>query len=1820
MPINKDLNVAPYFDDFDLTKQFHRILFKPAFAVQARELTQLQSIFQNQIEQFGDNIFKEGSIIKGCNFTELNDLNYVKVTDKVGFDPTAYVGFDDSVTIGAVDYNRDNSFELRGAVSGVTARVIAASRGFETRNPDLNTFYINYTTTSLGNKVFQSGELIRIYKISIVEVGTSINRTEEEVATINVTTFSGAVGNSFGLRSAPGIIFQKGHFLYADEQLVVISKYTGIPDSVSVGYTVEERFINAFQDSSLYDNANGSTNQNAPGADRLKLIPVLTVLPTNVADSDTTFFTLTRYTNGSAIILRDVSQYNALGEEMARRTYEESGDYIVRDFNTKVIRRDGGLKASIGSGLAYVKGYRVESLAEVILNIDDISNTSIEERTNQAVSFDYGGYVNLLDTASSGVVTLGNFSTVSLRDPSNVSAGTARVRNVTDDKIFLFDIRLTGGNKIGDVYRVQGTSGSLRVSNTSINNSIVQQASQGSMIFDTGMTSLKSTSNMSLPVRTSRALTGQSGTSITLAPGTGEDFNLENNDILYVDSNNLKIDVLSTTLSGANLVLTLASSTTSAATVYFNKRIVSATPFTKVSADLFVKCEFANTDVSEPSKFNLGFPDVYEIVSIVDSSSNNVTDSFRLRTNQKDNYYDHSYIEFIPGRPAPSSGPMTVSMKAFKLSDTAGQYFFTVNSYVGSGVPNNKIPLFRTSGGKTFNPRDCIDFRPYVDPKSGANYINAALIGTAPTVSSSSTGVNLAPVFTLPGGREILTPSFRQYAQIDYEYYLNRIDAVTVDSYGKIEVVKGTEAEIAVAPNITGDQIKISEIYIPGVPALTPDEAAAQNQLKYSVKLVPKGTRRYKMKDIENIEKKIDNLEYYVLLSALESDTQNLNITDENGLTRFKNGIVVDPFNDLSIANLENTEFNAALDFTEKSLMPAVKTYPLNLKYSSSSSASLFPSTSNAKVATLQRNTDVSILSQPYATEFRNCVSNFYSYRGIGRLFPEYDGAYDTVTNPVNIDIDLVTPFQQFTDALQEFIPLTSTRSTVINSTLIDPGRRSIIGRQGTGATWQDRWQDTTRTLSPSGVQVNEQPVGDFVTNFSFNPYMRARDVRIYMSGLRPNTVHYFFFDKVDVNQYIIPGTRVDTPELMRRFGSAGGTVTSDANGVVRAVFLLPARTFYVGDRKLEVVDVDQYESIGSSSTSYGEVTYKAYNFSVEKSSLTISTRTPESFIVENTTTDRTTTRRLRPPAPIPAPPPPPLAPPPTRPPAERDPGRDPIAQTFFVKSGMGLGSNNLFVSKIDLFFKRKSVINGVTVEIREVINGYPSYIVLPFSRVHLTPSQVLTSDDASIVTTITFETPVRLDVEKEYAFVVLPDASDPDYLIFTSKVGGVNLTPGSNQGLPVVQDWGDGVLFTSTNGTAWYSYQDEDIKFTLYRHNFNADTGSVTLINDDHEFITLSSTLGVFNTGELVYTYESRDGSTANTVSVVSGNNFITGTGLSATYSSGDYILLDDGVSNKQIFRVNSSNSTVIVADSPASFTDSLIGIPVTLGTLVHYNSKYPDFIILEGSTATNTRKFTAGDIIYGFDSEAEATVLSIDNINFSYVQPSINRTNSSLTRSTLTGTFVDPAVTTNTYTKDTPFNDKTVFTEKGMVVFSKSNDIARAKGLNFTVNMSNGSNVTSTPFIDVEMACVFAYQYKITNDPATTSKYISKTVELVESLDAEDMQIYITAYRPNGTDVRVYIKPQAAEDPSVFETNDWIELELSQGINQFSSVSNMRDFREFVYRVPDSAKTGGVLTYTNSISTFDGYRRFAIKIELLSEDIFKAPRLLDYRGIALT
>ena len=1779
MPINTNLNIAPYFDDFGLEKQFYKILFKPAYAVQARELTQLQTILQNQVEQFGDNVYKEGSIIKGCNFTNLNGLQFVKLTDKTGFDPESYRPVTADEIVSGVTKSIDTKYEVEGAITGLKASIIVTDRGFETRPPNLNTLYINYLNTNETSnyKTFISGEELTInrYKYD----GSTLIQTDLSVATINVTQLPTPTGKSFGIQAAAGVVFQKGHFLFADEQTLVVSKYDNQPDDVSVGYEVVETLVSSLQDESLYDNANGSTNENAPGADRLKMVPSLVVKSTAVADVDANFFTLIRYQNGSAVSIRDVSQFNSIAEEMAKRTYEESGDYIVENFKVTTERRGTDLKALVGKGSAYVKGYRVENRGNVDITIDPVITTNIQQ--NQSISLNYGGYVDIVSI--NGTVAT-DYSAVDLQLAGGTQIGSAFVKNITPTKLYIFGASITDPTKtFADVERIVSTGGSISIAA----NSMIKDTGNSSMVFNTGTRSLKEITDVSVPVRTQSSVSVVSN-SITINAQPGDDFACDNSDIVVVDASNSLIAVTSysTSLNNSILTINLAAGSDPAADVYYNKRIVSTQPFNKLSVNPYIKVVWNNGQ----SKYSLGFPDVYAIDSVEDSTGKDWTDTFRLVRNAQDNFYDLSYMEVIPGRAKPSSGTLTVKLKVFKINNATGINFFAVNSYpiddVTAILPDGKIrssdvPTYISTSGNAYPLRECLDFRPYADLGAGASY--TALTEGAASVVTAAVGA-VQPSFT----GSFVIPQLNGNVTADVEHYLGRIDAITMDSYGKSAIVKGEEDERPVPPKVGADQLVISEITIPGYPMLSAQEGADQQKAYYAVSTKARGVKNYTMRDIAKMDRKLDAMEYYISLNQLEQSTQNLNVLDENGLTRFKNGFLVDPFNDTSIADVANPEYQAAVHSDTKSLSPALNTFPLDLKYKSGTSATIFPTTEDAEVATLSRNAHTKLLGQPYATNFRNCVSNFWKYDGVGSLSPSHDMAQDTVTNPVTLDIDLVSPFRDFVDNLQQFIPL-----TVQNNQSTSTTRTHLGGRQ-----WSI--QDTI-TTSTTALNVNEttanQSVGDFVSNFEFQPYMRSREIRVFAAGLRPNTRHYFFFDGVDVNEFVRPGTNATASRNVRRAGEKGGAVTTDANGVIRAVFELPSGTFFVGDRVLTVVDVNQYSSIESASTSIIDLEYHAYNISVEKSALTASTRIPDSDVGTEITTRTLPARTVT---------------------------IDPLAQTFFIKKGMGRGSNSVFVSKVDLFFKRKSAVNGATVMLREVVNGYPASQVLPFSKIHLTPNQINVSDDASAVTTIDFDAPVRMDVEKEYSVVIMPDANDPNYLVFTSKVGGLDLTPGATQGQSVVQDWGDGVLFSSTNNRAWKSYQDEDLKFNLYRHDFNADTGSVTFTNDDHEFFTLSDWDGKFTSGEEVYEEKALTGSTSANISMPINGTTITGTSLNDSFAAGDKILVTNvGGSRDEIFEVVSVDTpTTITVDRPVDFT---VGAgtckSIVVGTIVHYNALERSQMFLSGSSATNSKPFTVGGTITGFISGRTATIGTIDNINLSYIQPLIMKSNDSITSTKLSGTFTDPADTLTSYNMPMKFGGNNTFGRKGVVLFSKSNDTVGAKPFDITVAMANASNSTSTPIVDLETASLLAYQYKATNDAATTSKYISKTIELNEDLDAEDINVLLTGYRPSGSDIKVYIRPQNVYDSASFNTIPWTELELTEGVNVFSSDVNKDDYREFKFELAAANKdASGVLEYTSGSGTFAGYRKFAIRIDMLTSDISKCPTVRDYRALALT
>lgn len=1809
MPINKDLSLAPYFDDFDQDNQYYRVLFKPGYAVQARELTQLQTMLQNQVEQFGDNIFKEGSIVKGCNFTNLDGLEFVKLTDNAYLTaggPGTLINVESYVSRvttvedpnGGAEIEIDEVYELTGAVTGLKAEIVAAAQGNKLDVPNLKTFFINYTnTSSTGDTRFQLGEELSIIKYQYKRGTTSSVFAPVSIAITNLEVWNKSntphAGKAFGIQSAPGIIFQKGHFLFAESQILIVSKYDLNPTDVSVGYQIQETFIDVLADSSLYDNANGSLNENAPGADRLKLVPTLVVLQSSVADNDPNFFSLVRYQNGNAITVRDVSQYNVLGEELARRTYEESGNYILDKF--KVTTDDlvpageanTQVHVILGAGVAYVKGYRVENNAERAFEIDAI--TSTETIANQAVSTNYGHYVDV--TGVSGHVDIDRTS-VDLQNNSGSAIGSAMVINLTPTRAYLTNVRITGS--ISDLARISDGNGYLEVGN------VIKEVTRQPLIFKTGMRSLFQTSDTLVPVRVQQSATAVANV-ITLSANANEDFVCDNDDILVVASGGAypTISSVETSNNNSQLDITLDPSggPWSGVQVYYNKRLIGSTdgiePYDKVVKQPYIRINYTQSE----SKYSLGFPDVFNIISIQDSSGEDFTNSFRLNSNQKDTHYDISYIEYIQGRPVPS-GQLKIQMKVFQTLSSAGEYFFTINSYPNT-IESYDIPAYISDSGQAFNLRDCFDFRPICDKNSSADY-DANNGATAPIITA---GVGNSGTTFINFGSP-LVPAANQAITTDIEYYLSRVDSIVCDSYGKIRLIKGKEQANAVPPFPNREQFTIANITIPGYPALSAKQATQLNKRAYAVTAKSTGVQNYTMKDMHQLEKKIDAMAYYISLNQLEQETQNLAILDENGLSRFKNGFVVDPFNDFNIANIRDPLFNAAIPFNRRILTPSMKTFPIDLKLKSSTGTSIFPSSSNPKVGTLGRDSNVSIINQPAATGFRNCVSNFYQYVGNGAISPPYDVAYDTTVNPVTIDIDMAPAFRELVDGIQEFIPMTDVRTETIT---VPPGEATFEDmwqiNPGTGRPfggWALRGFTTTREVTttrnvnimPESTSL-EQNLGDFVRNFQFEPFIASRDIKIYMSGLRPNQRHYFFFDRQNIDSHVLPGTAADDVDTIERNGIKGQAVSTDANGVLRAVFHIPAETFFVGDRTLEVVDVNQYSSIESAATSKGFVTYRAFNFSVEQASLTVSTRAPQ-FDITSTTTFRNVVRRPR--------------------------GRDPLAQTFFVKQGMGQGSNTVFLSQVDLYFKRVSDTNGITLQLREVVNGFPSNQIIPFSAVHKLPSDLTaaSSDNASVATTFEFEAPVRLDVEKEYALVLQPDANDPNYLVFISKVGGTDLTPGDTQGASVVQDWGDGVLFSSTNNSAWKSYQDEDLKFTLRRHNFNQTFGTITLTHNDCEFFTLDNVAGRFTPGELVY---QEKGSLEN-VSIALNATTVTGTTLDQTYSVGDYIKIQNaGNTRRDVFEVISIDSTTqITVNKPASFDGSGgQGVPVVTGHISYYDVLDPFEIHLERSSATSSRAFATATNIVGLDSQITANLSSINDINLSFVQPYIARTDDAVSTTTLSGAFVPTDDANATYTKGMQFNNNNLFSQRGVILYSKSNDPNLAKAFNIVVDLDNDSNPTSTPFVDIEISKLLATQYKISNSSQAT--YVSNRVELAADLDAEDINVFATGYRPAGTDIKVYIRPQHAFDTQSFNEMPWIELELFEGINTFSSSINTNDYREFGYRVPASAQdVDGVLQYTSNAGTFSGYRKFAIRIDMLSPNIHNVPTLMDYRAVALT
>ena len=380
MPSPTDFNLSPYYDDFAESKKFHRILFRPAFAVQARELTQSQSILQNQIERVSDHLFEKGAMV---------------IPGEIGYDLNYYslklTSFTDSQNVG-VTLSDFVGLTLTGQTSGVQAKVINQSA---TDGTDPNTLYVKYLdsgTNSTSDK-FTNGETI--------SVSTTLQGQVTTVSAVLDTCHTGSAAYV-----GKGVYYINGFHVEVSEQTLLLDKYSNTP-SYRIGLQVAESFVTPNEDNDLNDNAQGVSNTNAPGAHRFKIQLTLKKLALASAE-DNNFVELLRLKSG--IIQNQVrtTEYAVLEDTLARRTFDESGDYAVRDFELEVREHlksgnnrgiytaaQNGSEAKLALGLspgkAYVKGYEIETLTTTYVDVDKARDFDTEN--NFSTKFDVGNFV-----------------------------------------------------------------------------------------------------------------------------------------------------------------------------------------------------------------------------------------------------------------------------------------------------------------------------------------------------------------------------------------------------------------------------------------------------------------------------------------------------------------------------------------------------------------------------------------------------------------------------------------------------------------------------------------------------------------------------------------------------------------------------------------------------------------------------------------------------------------------------------------------------------------------------------------------------------------------------------------------------------------------------------------------------------------------------------------------------------------------------------------------------------------------------------------------------------------------------------------------------------------------------------------------------------------------------------------------------------------------------------------------------------------------------------------------------------------------------------
>ena len=1239
--------------------------------------------------------------------------------------------------------------------------------------------------------------------------------------------------------------------------------------------------------------------------------------------------------------------------------------------------------------------------------------------------------------------------------------------------------------------------------------------------------------------------------------------------------------------------------------------------------------------------FGLGYGDIYQLSAVYQSSSfavaastanTNVTAYYTLDNGQRDYAYEHGTI--TPDTGYVPTGRLLAVFDNFTHDTSQGVGYTSVNSYPvdddatsNTTITTGDIPIFTSPTTKNvYKLRDCIDFRPIKTANTSLNPIDV--------------GTYQVPTFGLR------IPESGSDFDADLIYYKGRVSKVYINNRGVFGINDGVPAQAgnqrAETPPTKPDTLEIAELTIPAYPSL-PSEV--------KIKLLK--NKRFTMRDVAKINERLERLEYFTALSFLEKQATDTTELDADGLDRFKNGILVDPFTGWAVASTSNDGKDCSIDKKNK-LLTCLQdnANTVGLRYSTTTSTTTI--NSGNKVMLPYTEVEAPGLKQAYASkQLRLAEELNFVWTGELSVMPFTDNFFDTVNDPTKA---VVYNDDNGADNWRALQNAWNTEVAPLNQKWLGGTQQTGIVAGTNQTTQVGNFNVTTALQQTTQVAYNQLASGnqstsstqdvkfDRVVQVEAALWMRQREFVIQARGLKNNSRVYAFFDGVNVTancyQIELIGASTTLQSLNSKFavntatgiielGDVGvswrliadGANTSQPfivkNNQIYLLFEVPSKKFYTGQREFKITD-SPTNSEGTTLTSARNNIF-AQGIIQKTGTVTINSR-PFNVSFNNTdnitnlgrkvvSAQRVETASVA------------IPPPPVR-------STDPLSQSFYVDPDTY--PKGFYLTSIDLFFKSKSQDNNrnVTVEIRELENGYPSPQFVSDGDIALVNNRnIAISDDATSATKFTFKNPIYLNAGNDYCFAVKPENNDPDYAIWVAELGAIDITNPDRQ-TRIEQAYNSGLLFTSSTDRTWTAKQNTDMKFTMRVAEFSLSAKLAYWTN-----IPIST----------AHTYD--------TLTPAIGDQILPGTSITYDVKTAD-----------STYAVDSDWTTV---------------------------KNYERLILRSRKQISTTTAETAN----AFKSFQVRATLSTTN---KFISPYIDDENTIM--------YFDKNIINNSY--------ETAIT--GTVRYGSSNNIVVGSGTSFTTevfpgeyayfgdeyrrvaSVSNNVYLTVTNNFTTANAVSQAMTIRNEENPvgpySSQSRYITKVVTLNDGFEASDLVAYLRINRPPGTSVKVYAKLLNENDTDAFDDKFYTPMELV-GTETFTL--NQNEYKEEKFIVPSATKTGGsellsgtvatsntsttvtgtstrfiedlkigdtiavglartervVSTIANNVSltvesvystissgenvfrvlnntvayttpdgrTFQGYKYFAIKIVFLSGNPSYAPKVKDLRGIAL-